>query len=258
MSGDVMINDLRDRRTPTLVISAALAALAAFAISIGAGMGDVLNDMAESFPEAVNEFIGADAPGGYVVSEVFELIAPLALIAFAVTAGASVIAGEEQRKTMSMLMAQPLTRTSVLTAKVLSVLLTLAFAVVAFWAAIAIAVSVIDIELTIGDTTAASVHLFALAAFFGAVALAAGAATGRPDLALAVGGGLAALSYLAKSMLGLANLDQWAQLSPWYYYSGGDPISVGINYAHLAVLAGLTAIALVVAYRSFATRDLKG
>lgn len=258
MSGDVLTNDLRDRRNPTLVISAALAVLAAFAISIGAGMGEALNEMTEAFPEALNTFIGADAPGGYVVNEVFELIAPFALIAFVVTAGASVIAGEEQRKTMSMLIAQPLTRTSVLTSKVVSVLITLAFAILVFWAAIAISVSLVEIELGIGDVAAASVHLFFLAAFFGSVALAVGAATGRPEMALAVGGGLAVLSWLSKSMLELADLDRWAQLSPWYYYSGSNPLTEGIDYTHLLVLAGLTVIAMVLAYRTFTARDLKG
>lgn len=258
MSGDVLTNDLRDRTTPTLVISAALAVLAAFAISIGAGMGDALDEMTQSFPEALNTFIGADAPGGYVVNEVFELIAPLALIAFVVSAGASAIAGEEQRKTMSILIAQPLTRTNVLTSKVVSVLITLAFAVLVLWAAIAISVSLVDIELGVGDVAAACIHLFFLAAFFGAVALAVGAATGRPDIALAVGGGLAVLSWLGKSMLELADLDRLAQLSPWYYYSGSDPLTEGVNYAHLAVLAGLTLIAMVVAYRTFRARDLKG
>lgn len=258
MSGDVLTNDLRDRRTPTLVISVALAVLAFFAISVGASMGDALDEMTANFPEAMNTFIGGDAPGGYVVNEVFELIAPLALVAFAVTAGASVIAGEEARGTMSMLSAQPLTRSSILTSKIVSVLATLVFAVLVFWAAIAVAVTLTDTELDLAGTTAASVHLLLLAVFFGGVSLAVGAATGRPDLAVGVGGGLAVLSYLASSMLPLADLDSWAQLSPWYYYSGGDPLSEGIVPAHLAVLAVLSAIAVAVAYRTFRTRDLKG
>lgn len=258
MSGEVLANDLRDRMGPTLVISAVLAGLAAFAISIAAGLGDSLDAMTDAFPEAVNAFIGADAPGGYVVSEVFELIVPLALVAFAVTAGSAVIAGDEQRGTMSMLIAQPLSRSRVLTAKAFSVFITLAFAVVAIWSAISITVSIVDIELGVSDTTAASVHLLALAVFFSSVALAVGAATGGTNLALGIAGGLAAVSYLVKSMLPLAGLDSWAQLSPWYYYSGGNPLVEGINYGHIAVLVTLTAIALLVAYRTFRSRDLKG
>lgn len=258
MSGDVLINDLRDRRTATLGVGAALAALAFFAISVAAGMGDALDEMAASFPEAMNTFIGADAPGGYVVNEVFELIAPLTLVAFAVSAGASVIAGEEARGTMSMLSAQPVTRSSILTAKMLSVLATLVFVVLVFWAAIALAGTVTDIGLDLAGTTAASVHLLLLAVFFGAVSLAVGAATGRPDLAVGVGGGLAVLSYLASSMLPLADLDSWVRLSPWHYYSGGDPLTEGIVPAHLVVLGGLTLLAVAVAYRTFRTRDLQG
>ncbi|UJH70361.1 ABC transporter permease subunit [Ornithinimicrobium sp. INDO-MA30-4] len=81
--------------------------------------------MTDAFPEALNAFIGTDAPGGYVVNELFELMAPLAMVAFAVTGGAAAIAGEEQRGTMGMLIAQPLSRRHVLTSKALSVLATL-------------------------------------------------------------------------------------------------------------------------------------
>ncbi|WP_260115242.1 hypothetical protein [Ornithinimicrobium sp. INDO-MA30-4] len=40
MSGEVLTNDIRDRLWPTLIISAVLASLATFALSIAAGLGD--------------------------------------------------------------------------------------------------------------------------------------------------------------------------------------------------------------------------
>jgi len=59
-------------------------------------------------------------------------------------------------------------------------------------------------------------------------------------------------------MLPLAGLGRWAELSPWYYALGSDPLRNGIDLAHLGVLTGLGAVALVVAVLTFSRRDLKG
>jgi ABC-2 type transport system permease protein len=93
---------------------------------------------------------------------------------------------------------------------------------------------------------------------FSAIALAVGAATGRPEIASAVAGGIAITAYLTNAMLPLAGLGRWAELSPWYYALGSDPLRHGIDLAHLGVLTGLGAIALVLAVITFGRRDLKG
>ena len=59
-------------------------------------------------------------------------------------------------------------------------------------------------------------------------------------------------------MLPLAGLGRWAELSPWYYALGSDLLRHGIDFAHLGVLTGLGAFALVVAVLTFSRRDLKG
>lgn len=258
MSTEVLTHELSTRRGPILALAAALSILAFGALAAAGGLQDDLADLTDGFPEALNAFIPSDVPGGYVVGEVFNLIGPLALIAFAVSTGAALVAGEEERGTMAVLSSMPLRRSTLLVAKTAAMLLALA-AVTAVFAGVALLAEVtFDIGLTADGVVAACVHLFALAAFFGGVAVTAGAVTGSPTIALGVGGGLAAVSYVSDAMLPLADLDAWARLSPWSYYVDNVPLANGIDVLDLAVLVGLTLLAGAVALAGFTRRDLKG
>ncbi|MEU3452322.1 hypothetical protein ABZ671_01750 [Micromonospora sp. NPDC006766] len=44
-------------------------------------------------------------------------------------------------------------------------------------------------------------------------------------------------------------------LSPFHYYDGGEPLRHGFQWAHLAALAGATALLLAIAARAFNRRD---
>ncbi|AOW92641.1 hypothetical protein BFN03_07900 [Rhodococcus sp. WMMA185] len=258
MSTDILGKDLRDRRMPVLWLGAVLIVLTVFALAIGSTLASTIADLTDSFPAALNAFIGADVPGGYVVGEVFNLIAPLALVGYAVAGGARATAGEEEEGTMAVLVAQPVTRAHILASKLGGLLLALTAATVLFWASAAASDALFGIGLTQSAIVAACLHLLMLAFAFGALALAVGAITGRPSVAAAVAGSVAALSYITNAMLPLADLDGWARLSPWHYYAGGEPLVNGLDPGYLLVLTALTAISLVVAFLAFEHRDLKG
>lgn len=258
MSTEVLTKDLRERAVPVAALSIGIGLLTIGALGVYAGMGTTLDDLTKDFPEELMAFMGGDAPGGYVVGEVFNLIAPLALVAYAVMTGAAATAGEEQRKTLGMVMGTPISRTGVLVGKAAGLLISLAVATGLFLLAAAGASAMFDVGLQTGNVVATVIHLGALALFFGTVALAVGAATGQPGLAAGAAGGLAVLSYLANSMLPLADLDRWAELSPWYYYAGSEPLTNSFDPVNFVVLAALASVAFVVALFTFNRRDLRG
>ena len=113
MSTEVLTKDLRERAVPVSALSIGVGLLTIGALGVYSGMSSTLDDLTKDFPEELMSFMGGDAPGGYVVGEVFNLIAPLALVAYAVMTGAAATAGEEERKTMGMLMGTPVSRTSI-------------------------------------------------------------------------------------------------------------------------------------------------
>ena len=258
MSAELLTHEVRQRRTGTLALSLVLGAFAFFALAMSGSLGQTLSDLTKDMPEGLKAFVGSNVPGGYLVGETFTLIAPITLVAYAVIAGASAVAGEERDGTMSMLSAQPVTRTRVLLAKAGGLALSLLGVTTVFWAGLALADLTYGSELTAGRLAAATIHLLFLGLAFAAIALAVGAATGRPEIASAVAGGIAITAYLTNAMLPLAGLDRWAELSPWYYALGSDPLRNGLDLAHLGVLAGLGALAIVVAVLTFRRRDLKG
>lgn len=254
----VLARDLRERAVPVVVLSLSIGLLTFGALGVYSGMSTTLDDLTQDFPEEVLTFIGGDGPGGYVVGEVFNLIAPLALVSYAVMSASSATAGEEQRKTLGLVLGAPVSRAAVMIAKALGLLVGVVAATGLFLVSAVVSSLMFDVGLDIGHVLATGVHLGALVAFFGAVSLLTAAATGRPGLASGVAGGLALASYLSASMLPLADLDRWAELSPWFYYAGSDPLANGLDPTHLLVLTGLTGIALAVAVFSFVHRDLKG
>ncbi len=258
MSNAVLAKDLAERRLPVVALSSVLVIFTVLALAISAGMQETITNITEGFPDALNAFIGADVPGGYVVGEVFNLIAPLALVAYAVLTGASAVAGEEEHGTMDLLAAQPVTRRAILAEKTAGLGIALLTAVVTFGAAAAVSSAFFGIGVGAAGIVATCVHLFMLAATFGSLALAIGAATGRPSLAAGIAGVVAAISYVTKAMLPIAGLDWWTPLSPWHYYAGSDPLLNGFSLGHLLVLAVLTVGALAVAFAAFERRDLKG
>lgn len=258
MSATVLVRDLGDRRNPVLAISVGLAILSMGALGAASGLEDTIGDITENMPEALTAFIPSDVPGGYVVGEVFNLIGPLVLVAYAVATGASAVAGDEDRGTMAVLISQPVSRRQVLAGKAGGLLAALVVSTIAFGATAMLASNVFDIGLTSANIAATCVHLLALATAFGAVALAVGGLTGNPSVAALSAGGAAAVAYMSDSLLPLADLDGLAQISPWYYYASSTPLANGVDVLHLVVLLAITAVATAVAFVSFERRDLKG
>lgn len=256
MLNAVLVKDITQRWLPVTILGLVLAGITVGALAISAHLQDVLTSLAQSFPEALNAFIGADTPGGYVVGELFNVIAPLALVSYAVLTGASGIAGEEEEGTMDLLAAQPISRRKIFINKAISIILALAIAILLFGAAAVISAWVFGVNVSSAGIIATCTHMFFLVVMFGALALALGAATGYPSAAAAGIGVIAALSYLADVMLPLADLSSWARLSPWYYYAGSHPMLNGVNQGHISVLAIITTSALVLAAFIFERRDL--
>ncbi len=259
MAAELLGQEVRRRRLGAGVLALILAAFGVLALTIADALGDLIETITVSFPEVLSTFIGADAPGGYVVGEMFSLIFPITVVTFAVVIGAAALAGEEREGTMAVLVAQPVTRTRLLLVKALGVLLALTAVVAANWVVMATFIAADATGLTLVGLTGGSAHLLFLGLAFGAIAFGAAAATGRPTIGAGIAGAVALVSYLSATMLPVAGLEGWARLSPWYYYVlSSDPLHTGVDAADLAVFASIVLAAMVVAVPTFRHRDLRG
>lgn len=214
----------------------------------------------ETYPKALRSLFGITdltTGVGFMRAELFSLVAPLMLVVLAVLWGGDLIAGEEDRGTIDILLANPVSRSRILLEKWAALMVGVAVTGAGLAAGLAVTVPSVGLNIGAGGVAAAVVSVVLLAALFGTVALAVGAATGRRGLARGTAVVLAIAAYLISS---LADLVGWLKAvrpaSPWYHTLGIDPLANGFSAAHLLVPLGLTAVVLVIGIYVFSRRDL--
>ena len=225
-------------------------------------LADALVTLSDAIPDALRAMIGsADmaTPEGFLTAEIFSITLPVTLIVVAVMLGGRALAGEEEDRTMDVLLANPVTRSRVVIEKAAAmaiVLLALGMAnAVGTW-----------LGSLIGGLGVSPVDIFAvsllgslLGLFFGYLTLAISAGTGSRRAAVYGTAGVAFVAYFAASFLPVSvRFAGWARLSPFYYYMDGDPLADGVEWTHGVVLAVLAAMALAAAVPLFPRRDVHG
>ena len=222
---------------------------------------DFIIDFADQFPEAILAMVGfADlaTPEGWYQTENFSLTVPIAFIVVTVAMGAKALAGEEARRTMGLLLANPVRRSTVVaekTAAMTGVLLVLA--VLTFLGTMGGSLMA-NLGMSYANVAATTGLAALLGLLFGALALAISAATGRVKAAVYGSSAAALVFYILNAFLPLSDaLAGYAKWSPFYYYLGGDPLNQGMHWGHAGILAGLTVLLLGAAVALFERRDLR-
>ncbi len=215
-----------------------------------------LHDM----PKFVRNMIGGVdfmTPEGYVQSELFSFMAPILLLVYAIGAGARAIAGEEEAGSLDLLLSTPARRRRILLDKFAALVVPVVGFIVVLWLAVVAFGPLFDLRPDLGGFTAMSLNTMLLGLAFGSVALAIGAATGRKSLAIGMPSGIAVMTYVLNVLAPSVDwLEPFRLLSPFYYYSGGDPIVNGLDPLHAFVLAAISFVAVAYALWAFERRDL--
>jgi len=101
-----------------------------------------LNKLAQDYPQALKAFIAFGGqvdyttPAGYLGIELFSLMVPLLLMIAAIGTGAGAIAGEEERGTLELLLANPVSRARVVLEKSAALALEIAALGLVLWLAL--------------------------------------------------------------------------------------------------------------------------
>lgn len=240
--------------------------LAAMAVMYAAFYPSVLKSASdlqgylEKLPETLRNLFGGDftTPAGYLRSETFSALGPILFLVFAIGAGSRAIAGEEEGRTLDLLLSTPIRRSSVLFDKWISMALTVLGLAVVLGLTIALIGPLFELRISVVDLASACLMLFFLAITFGTIALAVGSYTGRRGLANGITGALATITYvlnvLAPAVDALAPL---RPLSPFRWYLEPDPLVTGLHVINVVVLSAATAVAYLAAWWSFERRDLR-
>jgi ABC-2 type transport system permease protein len=192
-----------------------------------------------------------------VHAELLSIVMPVLFIIFAVLSGADATAGEEDRRTIDLLLANPISRTRV----VLEKFAALTTVVVAMGVALVLTLLVgglaADLRPDAWHLVQATGAIVLLAVGFGALALALGAWRGRRGLARGLAAAVAAGTYLLGSLaLLVSSLSDYRYASPFYYAIGAQPLRNGLGIGYALVLVVSVAVPAVLAVALFERRDL--
>lgn len=222
---------------------------------------ETLVTLADAFPEGVLALFGGgdlSTPEGWYQIETFGLMAPISFMVVTVTLGAKALAGEEAQRTMGLLLANPIKRSTVVIEKTLTMLVYSLLLAIALYSGVALGSMFGGLGIS-GVNIAATVLLSALLGLvFGGLALALSALTGQVRVAVFGSIGVALVAFVANGFLPLSeSLEGLAKWTPVHYYLSSDPLNNGMNWAHGALLAGLFVALVAAAVALFDRRDLR-
>lgn len=214
--------------------------------------------LGESFPPELLAFFGGGdltSAEGFFQLETFGLVGPIAIMIVTISIGAKAIAGEENNRTLGLLLANPLSRGHLLSQKLIAMVIWGFVVALATFAGVSLASLVSGLGMNYLNILAACVNLLLLGYLFGGVAFMLGAATGRVGIAIGISAGSAIVLQVISAM-GAINTGWWEKLSPFYWYSGTDPLNAGFAIEGIVILVVATALVVGSSYPLFNRRDL--
>ena len=259
---NVFVKTIYDRRRGVVWWSVGISVLTVAILSVWPSVRDEYQKLVQNYPQALLAFFGIEKGGlgtaaGYLQAELFGLMLPLTLIAYMIAAGSAATAGEQEAGTLELLLAQPVSRTRVLLEKFAGLCVSLAAITAVFAVVLVVFSRVFDVAVSAPHLLAATAAAYVLAVLFGAVALLAGCATGHRALAAGIASAAAIAAYLLSSLAALVKgLKPFRPISPFWWYSGHDPLRQGLEPLHVGLLVAVTVVCIVAATLSFGRRDL--
>jgi ABC-2 type transport system permease protein len=184
---------------------------------------------------------------------------PILVLLYSVTQGTGAVAGEEDRRTLDLLLTNPVSRTQVLLEKAAALVIGTVFLAAVTGLSLVLIGNLWDMDLPPHLVAAAMLHLALLGLVFGAMALAIGAATGRTALARGIPAFVAVIAYMVNGLGGMVSwLEPLQRYSPFYQYIAHAPLRNGVSWPAVLVAVGTVVVLVAVAVWGFRRRDVRG
>lgn len=260
MSASILGKAIRDRLRLVLITTILLGALTVGIVPIYSSMAPQLGSLMDAYPPEILLALGVTdiaSPIGFLDAELFSLVLPIVLIGIGVVIGVAAIAGEEDSRTINVLLSHPVRRSQVAWAKVAAMVLLLALVGAGIFVSLVLANAIGTLEIRLDGLFAASLMTALLGILFGSLAFAAGAATGKPGLSVGVAAGVGLAAWLVDAFAPLiGGLDDVQKLSPIYWYTGTGPLANGLDPLYTVLMAGSAAALFLAGVLVFERRDI--
>lgn len=256
---------LRDFRRPLIGWTVGIGVFAGLYLSFYPQMAanpDFYSQAAiNKYPDGVRRLLGGleniTSGTGFLQSIIYQLFVPLLFIMCAVIIGNKAIAAPEEAGTLELTMTLPVDRKRLVLERFAALALGLLGIALVSLVVVAGMGTVVGIGVPFDRILAAHTGLYLLVLFYGTLSLTVGAATGRKGLAMAAAGAYAVAGYVVNALAADVEVMSWlSRLSPFRYYSEGNPLLNGIPVGDYLVLIAGSVILVLTAVLSFDRRDV--
>lgn len=257
---------LWERRRSLLWWTAGMVALAGLTIAFYPSIRsdtESFEELFESMPEGLLSVFGIEdtaslvTPSGFINSRLYSGIGPVILAVFGISLGSAAVAGEEDRGTLNLLLAQPLSRTRLVVEKALSIVISTVVVCTAIGVTVAVLNPMVDLGLSLVNIVAANVGLALMTLVFGAFSLAVGAVTGNRGLTVGASAALAGIGFFVNGLAPLVEGLEWTQrLTPFHWVQGPDRLTNGFSPAWSGLMVAVIAVLVTVALWGVNRRDI--
>jgi len=243
----------------------ALAVLGAYGVALYDSVADPntrqqLLNLVQGYPPELMAFFGGTAdffsPSGYLHLEFFSYMSVIIGI-FSVVAGSALLAGDEEKGILDLVLSHPISRTSFFFGRLAAFVgATLGILFIA-WIGFVLLLSGSALELSPGEMLLPFFSLFGVLLFFGTLALVFSMWLPSQRLAAMLAGLLMVGSYFVNSLASLdENLEKADRFNPLHYYQGGHAIE-GLKWEWLAGLLAFAVLFTLIAWWRFERRDIR-
>lgn len=226
-----------------------------------AGQGEQLRELIKQYPpELMAAFGGMKidlfSPEGFLHMEFFSYM-PLVIGIFAVLAGSSLLAGDEENGILDLLLAYPIERTAFFLGRLLAFAATTFIIMASVWLGFALVLPSTTMDVTIIELARPFLSLLVILLLFGTLALLLSMLLPSRNMAAMSAGLLLTFSFFVPVF---ASMDkEWEKIAKFFpmdYYQGGFALT-GINWEWLGGLLAFGILFALLAWLLFLRRDIR-
>lgn len=219
-----------------------------------------LQEMIAHYPEELLAFFGdalsLNTPQGYLDTYYFSMMT-LILGIFAIGASAGLVVGDEEKGILDLVLAHPVSRTSLYWGRLMGFTLALTIIHILGWLGWVVSAGISGLDLTWIEFLRPYLSLFAVLLLFGTITVFFSMILPAGRVAAMLSGMILVSSYL---LVGLArmnpDIEAIARFTPLYYYQGGSAITE-LNWAWLIGLLASSVLPAVAAWIVFRRREIR-
>jgi ABC-2 type transport system permease protein len=251
--------ELRRRWRSILIWGVALGAMGALYVALYPSVSSLMDDFLKNAPESMKRWMGT-LQGSMTIEQwmgpkYLNMVVPLALPFLVMLIGTRTIAGDEERKSLDLLLGNPLRRWQLVAGAVGTMMISLAAVLVLTWILTYVAVPIAGVDLGPGRLAAALVALWPMCLLFGTFSLFLSALVRRAFLATVIPAVVLVAMYLIETLAQVSKTMEPARVASLFYHLG-KPIEGDFHLtAALLMLAGACALAAG-AVAAFSKRDI--